>query len=211
MVADMVRTWVAGWAVSRGTPPPVEKPWGFYVEVANSHHAVGRHVLPEAEEALVRRAARSVSVPRTWLKLPAEPGEIEPWLPGGWAVAWEETGHLMAVDLVATRPVAPEGYTAIAETAGAVTYLRVLDAAGELAAKGQMAVLGEAVVVDKVLTDEAHRRRGLGRFVMRTLADRALDGGAVLGVLGASDDGRALYETLGWKKHATLAECVYRG
>ncbi|MFK8849573.1 GNAT family N-acetyltransferase [Streptomyces sp. Ac-502] len=207
MVADIVRTWVAGWAVSRRTPPPVEKPWGFYVEVGNADE-VGRHVLPEAEELLIRSAAASVSVPRTWMKVPAEPEEIESWLPQGWA--WEESGHLMAVDLMATAPVAPEGYTVTVETIGAVTYARVLNAAGEQAAQGQMASLGEAVVVDRVVTEEAHRRRGLGNFVMRTLADRALEEGAVLGVLGATDAGRALYETLGWKKHATLAECVYR-
>lgn len=208
MVADIVRTWVAGWAVSRRTAPPVGKPWGFYIEVAGNPDEVGRHVLPEAEESLVRSAAASVSVPRTWMKMPAEPEEIESWLPRGWF--WEESGHLMAVDLTATDPVAPEGYTATVETIGAVTYARVLDAAGEQAAQGQMASLGEAVVVDRVVTEEAHRRRGLGGFVMRTLADRALEEGAVLGVLGATDAGRALYETLGWKKHATLAECVYR-
>ncbi|MFE3549048.1 GNAT family N-acetyltransferase [Streptomyces kronopolitis] len=142
------------------------------------------------------------------MKMPAEPEEIESWLPQGWV--WEENGHLMAVDLMATGPVAPAGYTATVETVGAVTCVRVLDAAGEQAAQGQMASLGEAVVVDRMVTAQAHRRRGLGNFVMRTLADRALETGAVLGVLGATDAGRALYETLGWKKHATLAECVYR-
>ncbi|MFI2236017.1 GNAT family N-acetyltransferase [Streptomyces chrestomyceticus] len=208
MVADIVRTWVAGWAGSRRTPPPVEKPWGFYVEVAGNVDEVGRHVLPEAEELSVRSAAASVSVPRTWMKMPAEPKEVESWLPQGWV--WEESGHLMAVDLMATDPVAPEGYTVTVESVGAVTYARVLDAAGGQVAQGQMAFLGEAVVVDRVVTEEAHRRRGLGSFVMQTLTDRALEEGAVLGVLGATDAGRALYETLGWKKHATLAECVYR-
>lgn len=210
MVADMVRTWVAGWAVSRGTAPPVEKPWGYYIEVADNPDEVGRHVLPEVEESLVRSAARSVSVPRTWMKMPAEPGEIEPWLSHGWVVAWEETGHLMAVDLMATHPAAPEGYTVAMETVGAVTYVWVLDAAGGQAAQGQMASLGEAVVVDRVMTAEAHRRRGLGHFVMRTLTDRAVEEGAALGVLGATDAGRALYETVGWKRHTTLGECVYR-
>ncbi|MGP8297158.1 GNAT family N-acetyltransferase [Streptomyces inhibens] len=116
------------------------------------------------------------------------------------------TGHLMAVDLVATDPVVPEGYTTTLEAIGAVVHVRVRDATGEQAAAGQLAVLGEAAVV----TAETPRRRGLGHFVMRTLADRAAAQGAVLGVLGATDAGRALYETLGWKKHATLAECIYR-
>ncbi|MYT30251.1 MULTISPECIES: GNAT family N-acetyltransferase [unclassified Streptomyces] len=208
MVADIVRTWAAGWAVSRRTRPPVEKPWGLYIEVAGNLDEVGRHVLPEAKELLVHRASASVSVPQTWMKMPAEPEEIDSWLSPGWV--WEENGHLMAVDLMATDPVAPEGYIVTVEAVGAVTYARVLDAAGEQVAQGQMASLGEAVVVDRVMTEEAHRRRGLGNLVMRTLADRALETGAVLGVLGATDAGRALYETLGWKKHTTLAECVYR-
>ncbi|KNB54088.1 GNAT family N-acetyltransferase [Streptomyces caatingaensis] len=210
MVADLVRTWVAGWAVSRGTPEPVEKPWGFWIEVAGTPAEVGRHVLPVAEEALVRGAAASVTAPRTWMKTPAEPEEIAPWLPRGWEVARKDA-HLMAADLVATGPVAPEGYTATVETVGGgVVHVRVRDASGGRAAQGQMAVVGEAAVMDRVVTEEAHRRRGLGGLVMRTLADHALEQGAVLGVLGATDAGRALYETLGWKRHATLAECVHR-
>ncbi len=209
MVADLVSTWVAGWAVSRGTPRPARTPWGFYLEVGLPDH-LGRHVLPEPGEFAVRGAAASVTVPHTWLKVPMDPDEVGRWLPRGWVVDREETGHLMAVDLCVTDPVAPEGYTATVETREGVTYVRVHDAAGEPAAQGQMAVLGEATVVDRVVTEEAHRRRGLGGFVMRTLADLAVARGAALGVLGATDDGRALYETLGWKAHAPLAACVYR-
>ncbi|KAA6223414.1 GNAT family N-acetyltransferase [Streptomyces albofaciens JCM 4342] len=208
MAENLVGIWAAGWAVSRGTPPPVATPWGLYIEVPGSPGEVGRHVLPRTEEALVRGAAASVSAPRTWMKMPARSDGTGSWLPQGWVR--EEDGHLMAVDLTATCPVVPQGYTAAVETVGAVTCVRVLDAAGEQAAKGQMAALGEAVVVDRVVTEETHRRRGLGGFVMRTLADRAVAKGAVLGVLGATDAGRALYETLGWKRHATLAEYVYR-
>ncbi|MEW2034813.1 GNAT family N-acetyltransferase [Streptomyces roseifaciens] len=169
-----------------------------------------RHVLFEAHESAVRAAAASVVVPHTWLKAPAEPEDIRPWLPRGWVVDEEETGHLMAVDLSATEPVPPEGYTASLETSDGVTYVRMHDAAGGLAATGQVALLGHEAVVDRVVTEEIHRRRGLGAFVMRTLADHAVAGGASVGVLGATDEGRALYETLGWKAHARLAACVYR-
>ncbi|MEV0282291.1 GNAT family N-acetyltransferase [Streptomyces sp. NPDC050610] len=208
--AEIVRTWVAGWAVSRRTPPPVEKPWGLYIEVAGNPREVGRHVLPEADGSLIRSAAASVSTPRTWMKMPAEPEEIEPWLPAGWVVAYEETGHLMATDLVATNPAEPDGYTTVVETRGSVIYVRVLDATGEPAARGQIALAGEAAIADQVETWEAHRRRGLGQFVMRTLADQAVREGAGLGVLAATDAGRALYESLGWKKHAPVGECIYR-
>ncbi|MGW7002134.1 GNAT family N-acetyltransferase [Streptomyces sp. NPDC054933] len=209
MVPELVRIWVSGWAVSRRRPVPVEKPWGLYVEVGKPDQ-VGRHVLPDAVESSVRDAAASVTVPYTWLKVPIEPEEIGAWLPPGWMVDKDEAGHLMAVDLRATGAVAPEGYTASVETRDGVVHVRVHDAAGEFAAKGQMAVLGQATVVDCVKTEEAHRRRGLGDFVMRTLADHAVAEGVTLGVLGATDAGRALYETLGWKAHAPLAACVYR-
>ncbi|MEU2516765.1 GNAT family N-acetyltransferase [Streptomyces syringium] len=171
---------------------------------------MGRHVLPDANEFSVREAAASVTVPHTWLKVPMEPEDVGHWLPEGWVVDKDEAGYLMAVDLQATDPVAPEGYSASVETRDGVVYVRVRDTAGACVAQGQMAVLGRAVVVDRVTTDEHHRRRGLGAFVMRTLTDHAVAHGAVLGVLGATPEGRSLYETLGWKVHAPLAACVYR-
>ncbi|MFD7238711.1 GNAT family N-acetyltransferase [Streptomyces syringium] len=209
MIPELVRTWGAGWAVSRGTPPPAERPWGLYLEVGYPDQ-VGRHVLPAAHEFSVREAAASVTVPHTWLKVPMEPEDIGPWLPEGWVVDKDEAGYLMAVDLTATDPVAPEGYSASVETRDGVDHVRVHDATGEVVANGQMAVLGQAAVVDRVRTDDAHRRRGLGAFVMRTLTDHAVAQGAVLGVLGATPDGRALYEALGWKVHAPLAACIYK-
>ncbi|MEU5544218.1 GNAT family N-acetyltransferase [Streptomyces sioyaensis] len=209
MVSELVRVWVSGWVMSRRRPRPVELPWGLYVDVGKPDQ-VGRHVLLDAEESAVREAAASVTVPHTWLKVPMDPEHVGEWLPQGWVVDRAEAGHLMATDLCATDPIAPEGYTADLETRDDVTYVRVLDAAGECAAKGQIAVLGQAAVVDCVQTEAAHRRRGLGAFVMRRLADHAVAEGAALGVLGATDDGRALYETLGWKQYGPLAACIYR-
>ncbi|WJY42597.1 GNAT family N-acetyltransferase [Streptomyces sp. P9-2B-2] len=209
MIPELVRTWVSGWAISRHRPTPVAKPWGLYVEVGRPDQ-IGRHVLPDAYELTVREAAASVAVPHTWLKVPREPAEVARWLPDGWVVDADEAGHLMATDLRVTRPTAPEGYTVSVETRDGVTYIQLHDMAGELAAQGQMAVLGEATVIDRVITEQAHRRRGLGAFVMRTLADRAVADGATLGVLGATDEGRALYETLDWKAYAPLAACIYR-
>ncbi|EPH39547.1 GNAT family N-acetyltransferase [Streptomyces aurantiacus] len=208
-VAELARTWAAGWAVSRRTPRPTELPWGVYLAVGRPER-VGRHVLPEPSADVVRAAAASVETPYTWLEVPAEPSEVEPWLPADWAIDKEESGYLMAVGLRPAEPVAPDGYTASIETEDGVTFVRVHDGAGQLAAQGQMAVLGHATVVDRVVTQEAHRRRGLGGFVMRTLTDEALARGARIGVLGATPDGRALYETLGWHLSAPLTSCVYR-
>ncbi|MEU8780305.1 GNAT family N-acetyltransferase [Streptomyces sp. NPDC048637] len=190
-------------------PRPAERPWGLYIEVGRPEQ-MGRHVLPDADEFAVREAAASATVPYTWLKVPMEPERVGHWLPEGWVVDKGESGHLMATDLRPTVPRAPEGYTASVEARDGVAYVQVRDTAGELAAKGQMALLGRATVIDGVTTEQAHRRRGLGAFVMRTLTDHAVSEGATLGVLGATDEGRALYETLDWKVYAPLAACIYR-
>jgi ribosomal protein S18 acetylase RimI-like enzyme len=93
---------------------------------------------------------------------------------------------------------------------GLVGVVRVCSADGAVAARGQIAVTGSSAVVDQVETDPAHQRRGLGSLVMRTLANDAVARGASTGVLGASSEGRALYEALGWQVHAPLAGFVYR-
>jgi hypothetical protein len=45
---------------------------------------------------------------------------------------------------------------------------------------------------------------------MRRLANIAVERGATTAVLGASVEGRALYEALGWRVRAPLAGFVYR-
>lgn len=65
-------------------------------------------------------------------------------------------------------------------------------------------------VVDQVETAPDQRRRGLGRLVMRRLTQAALDQGATVGVLDATADGQALYESLGWAAQAPLAGSVYK-
>ncbi|MFE0763025.1 GNAT family N-acetyltransferase [Streptomyces smyrnaeus] len=205
----LISTWVTGWALSRGTPAPVERPWGLYMEIGEKL-LVGRHVLLHADAATVREAAAAVTVPETWLMVFAEPDQVASWLPPDWEVDHAETGHLMAADLRTSGPVPPDGYTRTVETRDRVTYVQVHDATGVPAACGQTAVLGDAAVMDRIHTEEAHRRRGLGRLVMRTLADSAVAAGATLGLLGATPQGRALYETLEWRAHTILTECVYR-
>lgn len=207
MVTWLARAWVAGWAVSRATEPPVERAEGFRIEVGLPHH-VARYVLLDADEAAVRRVAESVTVPNTWLKAFVPPEIIVPWLPRGWTEG--DPGFLMATDLRSTVAPAPDGYALTAETEGGVTFMRVHAADGSPAARGQIAVTGASAVVDQVVTEPAHQRRGLGSLVMRSLANAAVERGETTGVLGASVEGRALYESLGWKPHAPIAAFVYR-
>jgi ribosomal protein S18 acetylase RimI-like enzyme len=211
MVTRLARQWVLGWAVSRGTAPPVEQAEGFRIDVGLPHH-VARYVLLDADEATlepaVRRVAGSVTVPNTWLKAFVAPEIVACWCPPGWTAG--PPTFLMATELRPSEVRAPDGYALTTESSAGVTFVRVLSTDGAVAARGQIAVTGESAVVDQVETDPAHQRRGLGSLVMRTLANDAVAQGASTGVLGASAEGRALYEALGWQVHAPLAGLVYR-
>ncbi|MGW3814284.1 GNAT family N-acetyltransferase [Streptomyces sp. NPDC005046] len=210
-VDRIVRARVDGWVVSRGAAPPVVEGWGYTIDVGQKGH-VTRHVLGAAndhvEEAAVRKVADAVTAAGVWLKVFAEPSVVRPWLGTGWWID-PEPGYLMSAPLTDAGSAAPErslpvGYRLRTWTLGGVTRALVTASDGSWAARGQIAPTGRTAVVDQIETSVEHRRRGLGRLVMRTLTRAAADQGAETGVLAGTPEGRALYESLGWRVEAPL-------
>ncbi|HWG27258.1 GNAT family N-acetyltransferase [Actinospica sp.] len=208
MRREPAAAWVAGWVVSRGTARPRPTPWGLWVEVGTPKQH-GRYVMLEAREPIVRDLATRAQVPALWMKAFAEPEELRPWLTADWTE--DDPGWLMAVDLTAERVRAPDGYSVDAVSRDGVVFVTVSAADGAPAARGQVGIAGDAAVVDQVSTEPAYQRRGLGTVVLRALANAALEAGSSTGILGATAQGRALYETLGWKAYAPLTGFIYRG
>ncbi|MFJ6695538.1 GNAT family N-acetyltransferase [Streptomyces sp. NPDC091272] len=203
---DAVRAWTEGWALSRGAAEPVPQPWGVTIDIGLPK-AVTRHVLFDSyasDEATVRKLLRADSAPGTWIKFVEPPEAVAPWLADGWE--YDTPGHLMTLALTPgqSAPDVPAGYTRRSWTRGGLTRVLVLAADGSLGVRGQVAVTGRTAVVDQVETNAAHRRRGLGTLVMRTLQACAAQQGAEDCVLGATDEGRALYTTLGWQRRSPL-------
>lgn len=207
MTAELTHRWAEGWTVSRGTAAPVATPWGLRIEVG-AENQLRRHVLLDPREQAVRELVASIDEPLTWLKSHVEPAELAAWLPEGWSE--DDPGWLMAIDVQPAAVVVPDGYTLASESRDGVTYVRVLTSAGEVAARGQYGYVGDYGTVDRIETEPGHRRRGLGSVVMNALANAADELGASTSVLGATVEGRALYESLGWKVHAPLAGFVFR-
>ncbi|MEY9876563.1 GNAT superfamily N-acetyltransferase [Streptacidiphilus sp. MAP12-33] len=210
--------WVSGWVVSRGASEPEAAAWGWTVDVGQEAQ-VARHVVVDADEARVRAAAERARGVGWWLKvfLPQACDAPEPlvlgWLGPGWAA--DMPGYLMALDLKAdageqaTPGSLPPGYTLRGWTRGDVVRVLVAAPDGSLAARGQAGLAGEVAVPDQIATMAAHQRLGLGSVVMRSLQQQALAAGASRAVLGASTQGRALYESLGWQAHTAFAS-LYR-
>ncbi|MEU3570885.1 GNAT family N-acetyltransferase [Kitasatospora sp. NPDC036755] len=203
---ELVRMWIAGWSVSRGSADPVDRPWGWSIDVGAPVGEVGRHVLPEPTEADVRKLGETVTAPGTWLKLFAEDATVRPWLDERWRL--DAPGFLMSVPLAAERHAAPAGYTVTTWERGGVLRVLVRTEEGHLAARGQAGLAGPVTVPDQITTVPEHRRRGLGALVMHTLQSAAHARGARTGVLVGTPEGQALYTALGWTTHAPMASLV---
>ncbi|WP_373819272.1 GNAT family N-acetyltransferase [Glaesserella sp.] len=67
-----------------------------------------------------------------------------------------------------------------------------------LASRGQIAYQNSYAVVDLIETNENYRRQGLATQVMHLLTNDAVENDATIGLLCASEQGKPLYETLGW-------------
>ncbi|RJL33163.1 GNAT family N-acetyltransferase [Bailinhaonella thermotolerans] len=203
--AEIVEAWVRGWAASRGTSAPVAVPGGFLIEVGLPGH-VARYVLAEYDRSAVHDLAASVTVPGTWIKVCADPAEVT--LPAGWEI--QPADHMMTGPLDPVAPVPPAPYSLRVAAEGDVTVAEVRAPDGEVAARGRLARSGGYGIPDQIRTEPAHRRRGLGGVVMRALTASAHSGGARTGVLVATLEGRALYETLGWTLRSLVTAAVYR-
>ncbi|MDQ4492097.1 GNAT family N-acetyltransferase [Sinomonas sp. ASV486] len=82
------------------------------------------------------------------------------------------------------------------EDHSATVTVRTTD--GVLAAQGHVAVTQGYAVFDRIITEPAFRRRGLGSFVMRALTAAMSEHRLDQGLLIASVDGQHLYHHLGW-------------
>ena len=80
------------------------------------------------------------------------------------------------------------------------------DRQGEPAAAARYGWAGsDLVVVDRVLTLPEHRRRGLAEALMHAMATKAAAGGATRMLLISSEQGRPLYERIGFRALAPVA------
>jgi len=205
--------WNRGWAHARGVAPPVPHADGFRIDVGLPRQVV-RYVFPRAT-ATISRLGEAITQPWAFLKANATGAELRALLPPQWQL--QPDGFMMTCNEAPFRGVAalPAGYVLHVDDAAAAQTGRAhvrLDAPdGSPAASGHLALVGRHAIYDRIVTDDAHQRRGLGRAVMHALQRVAHAHGRHAGVLVATPMGRLLYESLGWRLHAPWATAVIPG
>ncbi|WP_370970070.1 GNAT family N-acetyltransferase [Amycolatopsis sp. cg9] len=192
---EILGAWARGWAVSRAVPAPVEEPDGHRLDVGLPGHRV-RYLL--RSPATVAARARTVASPGTWLKTCGPRAAILADLTAEWEAG--ETEYLMEFDGPVPSVAVPPGY-AVAVTGDGPAWDVAVSREGAPAACGRVAVADGVAVFDKIETEPAHRRRGLGRVVMHQLSAVS---GAEASALLATEAGRGLYTSLGWRLAAEV-------
>ena len=185
--------WLSARSVARGLPSPVPQYGGYRVDT-RSDAEVARWVFPTMGSGL-EGLARSIGEPRYFLKLCGTADQLRAALPMGWAI--HAPGYFMrALHKPPVKRLA-DGYRVDIKQIGLVSEARVFSQIGVLAASGYAAEACGVLVYDRIVTEPEHRRKGLGAVLMQVLHDaRQNVSGPEL--LVATEDGQALYSTLGW-------------
>lgn len=192
--AEAVSAYVAGWAVSRGTPRPTPAEFGWHVATGQPHESE-RYVPVRGTAGDIQALATALRTPLACLKFA---GSYDDWRPL-FGTEWIDNpaGWFMTAGLSNQASTARSVGTVRVDQRGDLICVTIRSD-GEVVATGRLGMAGDWCVPDRIRTGERHRRKGLGRIVMHALLNRAHAAGARHAVLDASADGRALYTAMGW-------------
>lgn len=208
-VSALIRRWQAGWRLARGLPPAEETPGALrflFREPGRHLEVIALHA--DQDPAMLRDLAADVAGASRadWLTVPTNrPEAVRAILHEAGLESFDGSGWFMTADLRGQPryPLAPP-YSITTTADGPLVEAEVHHPAGELAARGTMAVVGADAVAHDINTFRGHRRLGVASAVMSALRDEAAGRGATTGLLVASSAGRRLYSTLGWTTRAAV-------
>jgi len=190
----MLHAWLSARSIARGLPAPTADYGGYRVET-DTDAEIRRWVFPHMCAGLVE-LAHSIREPRHLLKLCGEADELRPILPSRWRI--DTPRYFMQAHGGRIEHLIATGYRIETNRSGAVIEACIRSNAGELAARGYAAETQEAFIYDRIATEPKHRRKGLGKALMAALQGEKRSA-ALPELLVATEDGRALYATLGWR------------
>jgi GNAT superfamily N-acetyltransferase len=200
----LMAAWLAARSLSRGLPTPVLDSGGVRVDTGHADERQ-RYVFVQPCEGL-RDLGQSITRPFVALKLCGPADDLLAMLPGHWAIS-SRSWVMGRVESNLAETALPDGYDLSIEGDGPVWAARIVDRAGVLAASGYAVEQGGVFFYDRIRTEPAYERRGLGRALMTALGRCRRDVGS-REILTATAAGRALYLTLGWRDLAPYSTAM---
>lgn len=205
----LLRAWVQGWSLARSVAAPTAYGEGYRVDVGWPEQKV-RYVFPALSEALIE-LGRSIQEPWQYLKVCASQEELKRVLSLCWVLQPPRYFMMRVGKAKPQRKGLPKNYIAVAVWEEAVFVVRISAPNGDIAAIGRMVFTEGCAVYDRIETHPSHRRLGLASIVMQTLQNTAMMQGVNENLLVATEEGKVLYQSLGWKVLSPYASAVIPG
>lgn len=206
---DIIEKWLKAWSLSRKLPLPVRYKSGFKVEVGEEKQKI-RYVFPGINDDFIE-LSEQIDEPWIYLKACASSDEVKNKVSENWII--QPSGYMMCC----FRPMnisgknLCEGYRLEYEKYSSTTAVKIIDENGELACIGRIVLVDDLAVYDRIVTEENHQRKGLATFLMHKLEKIALSNGIHNNFLVATEQGKSLYETMGWKLYSSYTSIVIPG
>lgn len=202
----LLETWAKGWSLTRDIAAPVSDSGGLRIDVGWPEQKT-RYLFAALTEGFLQ-LAHAITEPYVFLKicLPAE--DVSQHLPSRWTIQAPRFLMTCGKTMKVIKHTLPEGYALAIEETLPVSIVKIFTACGELAAIGRIAIVDNHAIYDRIETYPGHRRKGLATAVMLALEAIAVRRKGNKGILIATAQGRALYETLGWQVRSAYTTAV---
>ncbi|GEN72740.1 GNAT family N-acetyltransferase [Chryseobacterium lathyri] len=206
---NIIEKWLRAWSLSRKLPLPVRYKSGFKVEVGEEKQKI-RYVFPEINDDFIE-LSKQIDEPWIYLKVCASPDEVNNRISEKWII--QPPGYMMfcSSPMNISRKSLSESYRLEYENYNSTTAVKIIDENGELACIGRIVLAGDMAVYDRIVTAENHQRNGLATFLMHELEKIAVSNGIHNNFLVATEQGKSLYETMGWELYSSYTSIVIPG
>lgn len=200
-ITGLLEVWVAGWAGCRGYQTSTEGrfPAALRADTSGEWEYFASDPTDQEFAALAARTAEAA--PRVLTILTNDIARYAALAARHGLNVTSDSQTMMVVDMEtqdAEDPWLSDDDLALSSSTRDGVHYAEVRSGDTLAASGRVFVVGDTAVFDKIITEPAFQRRGLGSFVMRALAAQAFEHDVQTGLLLASLDGQKLYSHLGW-------------
>lgn len=204
--SDIIEKWLRAWALSRELPLPIKFKSGYKVDVGYEKQK-DRYVFAELNDDFIQ-LTKTINKPWVFLKVCAPPEDVINRIDEKWVI--QPQGYLMSCASPMNIPKIslPDGYILESENYNSTTLIKIVTKGRALASTGRVIIVDDIAVYDRILTEENYRRKGLATYLVAELEQIARSKNVYKNLLVATEQGKILYQSLGWKVHSFYTSVV---
>jgi len=192
---ELLEGWLRARSIARKLPQPVPDHGGLRVDTGLPNER--RRYVFTGPAPGITELARTIDAPGVFIKMCGPGPKLLSLVTPKWQL--QPGGYLMTKEPGRNPvPSLPPGYRLQVQTESMLTTARIYTEDDTQAASGYAVEYGDVFVFDRIAVDPAHQHQGLGAALMAALGT-AQQSQAAQRVLVATEAGRGLYLTIGWK------------